>query len=407
MQKFLIFGLTVLVLLMTISISIFPAYSQSSRIHEIDVSEQVFSMNVPVVGNLRINMEYVVDFEIRKPSSIEAGNSGIISITPRTGTLYTSVYLDNSHITTLNTPINLGDRKSIPLTGVLGVDIHVVATPTAKIQSKILGPATISTQIVNVDSVRPMDFKINVRESIGNSDRVQVTFPVTLYIAATGGVSLVIQDLDLDPVLIPFATKTITEAIPIYKNYNTYLSLQVSEGSKTGSIKVFPKLTYGNGNSFSEYVSIYVDGTHKSNVKSNQWSGNLNVGSGSHNIQAKFSELRSSENHAITFLESQSNVQQITVKSPPSSSPSPNKQSSSSMELTCGTGTYEKNGECVATGPFDGIIWFFEDLFRQFNFFTNSPTLDLDNDGIDDTQDMCNTKPETYNGYKDTDGCPD
>jgi plastocyanin len=33
--------------------------------------------------------------------------------------------------------------------------------------------------------------------------------------------------------------------------------------------------------------------------------------------------------------------------------------------------------------------------------------LDKDNDGIADSKDLCNTKPENYNRYQDTDGCPD
>lgn len=37
----------------------------------------------------------------------------------------------------------------------------------------------------------------------------------------------------------------------------------------------------------------------------------------------------------------------------------------------------------------------------------STSSIDQDNDGIVDTKDLCNTKPETHNGYKDTDGCPD
>lgn len=38
----------------------------------------------------------------------------------------------------------------------------------------------------------------------------------------------------------------------------------------------------------------------------------------------------------------------------------------------------------------------------------NSPTTkDTDGDGIPDINDACPTQPETYNGYQDTDGCPD
>ena len=35
------------------------------------------------------------------------------------------------------------------------------------------------------------------------------------------------------------------------------------------------------------------------------------------------------------------------------------------------------------------------------------PVKDSDNDGIPDKADKCPDKPETFNGYKDTDGCPD
>lgn len=38
------------------------------------------------------------------------------------------------------------------------------------------------------------------------------------------------------------------------------------------------------------------------------------------------------------------------------------------------------------------------------SYSTNS---DKDHDGIIDSKDFCPTKPETYNGYRDTDGCPD
>ena len=38
---------------------------------------------------------------------------------------------------------------------------------------------------------------------------------------------------------------------------------------------------------------------------------------------------------------------------------------------------------------------------------TATSRIDSDGDGIDDTVDMCPTSPETWNKYKDTDGCPD
>ena len=38
---------------------------------------------------------------------------------------------------------------------------------------------------------------------------------------------------------------------------------------------------------------------------------------------------------------------------------------------------------------------------------TPKPYVDSDNDGIPDSRDKCRVSPETYNGYQDTDGCPD
>ena len=318
-------------ILMLSTMMILPVNSQSYKTHEINVSEDIFSVDIPVVGNLRIHMEYLIDFEIRTPSSIEAGNSSTISIVPRTGTLYISVFLNDSRIIYADVPKNLGDETPIPLASVAGLNIHVVASPTAGIQPSVTGPATISPQTVNMDSVRTKDFKVHVQENIGTSNQIQIKFPITLYIAATGGIGLIIDNIDLDPVLVPFTTKTLTETISIYKNYNTDLSLQVSDGTKTGYIKVYPKLTYGNGNELSNPVSIYVDGAHKTTVSSNQWSTDMNVSPGSHNIQAKFLESKSSNNNAIIFLDSQSSVHQIDVK-PSSSSVTPQEIQPASTE---------------------------------------------------------------------------
>jgi hypothetical protein len=38
---------------------------------------------------------------------------------------------------------------------------------------------------------------------------------------------------------------------------------------------------------------------------------------------------------------------------------------------------------------------------------TTRSQIDTDNDKIPDYRDKCKTEPETYNGYKDADGCPD
>lgn len=46
------------------------------------------------------------------------------------------------------------------------------------------------------------------------------------------------------------------------------------------------------------------------------------------------------------------------------------------------------------------------DLVDQTVSTRLAPT-DYDGDGIDDSADRCPTRPETTNGFQDTDGCPD
>nr|WP_236608615.1 thrombospondin type 3 repeat-containing protein [Salinarchaeum sp. Harcht-Bsk1] len=46
------------------------------------------------------------------------------------------------------------------------------------------------------------------------------------------------------------------------------------------------------------------------------------------------------------------------------------------------------------------------DLVDQTVSTRQAPT-DYDGDGINDTADTCPTRPETNNGFRDVDGCPD
>lgn len=46
------------------------------------------------------------------------------------------------------------------------------------------------------------------------------------------------------------------------------------------------------------------------------------------------------------------------------------------------------------------------DLVDQTVTTRHAPT-DYDGDGIDDSTDRCPTRPETTNGFQDSDGCPD
>ena len=83
--------------------------------------------------------------------------------------------------------------------------------------------------------------------------------------------------------------------------HDTDLSLQLTDGTSQGYAKVKPTLTYGSGNALTSDVSIYVDGTYKTKVTSNQWSSNIYTGSGSHTIKASITELTDTVNTSIKY----------------------------------------------------------------------------------------------------------
>ena len=120
--------------------------------------------------------------------------------------------------------------------------------------------------------------------------------------------------------------------------HNTFLSLQVQDGTSQGYIKVKPTLTYGSGGKLSSSnISIYVDGNYKTKVTSNQWSSNIFAGSGSHTIKASIPELTSSTNNLIKYRAS-SDTETFFVKaassvgSTPTPTPTPTSSDSFPME---------------------------------------------------------------------------
>jgi len=106
--------------------------------------------------------------------------------------------------------------------------------------------------------------------------------------------------------------------------HNTFLSLQVTDGTSQGYIKVYPTLTYDSGTKLpTTNISIFVDKIFKSDVLSNQWSKNIWAGAGSHTIRADFPEIskyRASSDTVNYFIKSATNV---NPAGPPSSSLSP------------------------------------------------------------------------------------
>jgi len=98
-----------------------------------------------------------------------------------------------------------------------------------------------------------------------------------------------------------FVLKKPLPPTPILSYRSTFLSLQVQDGTNQGYIKVKPTLTYGSGSKLDADVSIYVDGTYKTKVASNQWSSNIYAGSGSHTIRALIGEMPNIFDNSIRY----------------------------------------------------------------------------------------------------------
>jgi len=121
---------------------------------------------------------------------------------------------------------------------------------------------------------------------------------------------------------------------------DTFLSLQIQDGSSTGYVQVYPKLTHSSGNKLGTTdISIYVDGISKSQISSNKWSSNIWLGDGSHTIRADFSAHSSASDSSVTYRASTSNTYTFSVKSssiippPPPPSPPPSQPDSFPIEL--------------------------------------------------------------------------
>ena len=121
-------------------------------------------------------------------------------------------------------------------------------------------------------------------------------------------------------------------------NVNTYfdtqLSIQVRDGSSLGYIQVTPLLTY-SGNPLSTIVTLSIDGNNITTISSNQWSGDIFVGSGTHKIQVYFPQTQDPTNKFVIFKSSSYmtyytiSTNPTSINTPSTNNPSLNSPSSS------------------------------------------------------------------------------
>jgi len=270
------------------------------------------SSSIPL-GPLDLLVDYTLELDISTPSEVTAGNSDKITVSPRTGQLLFSIMVEGQQYGPFPFDMILGTKTDIDV-GIPLITLFV--KPVISIQPQVTGPAQISPQYVIMDSMTSKEFTVYVDDTIGNHDSVSIYFPVNLdvEVGATVGISFLTKDFS-ETLTIPM-NPTFSESFDIKKYYDTDLSLQVRKGSSLGSINVNPTLSYDGGNSLSSSVSINVDGVYKTKVDSNQWSSNIQVDGGPHNVQAFFSEMIDPSNRAIIYQSSNSGIQSIVTSSP-------------------------------------------------------------------------------------------
>ena len=153
----------------------------------------------------------------------------------------------------------------------------------------------------------------------GAEKDVEIFASAGMYSAKSPTITMYVEEQDL----YKSNGGTVSSSIspPKITYYDTKLSLQLTDGTSQGYVKVKPTLTYGSGNALTSDVSIYVDGTYKTKVTSNQWSSNIYAGSGSHTIKASITELTSNTNTSIKYRASsdtENYLGKITSTSKPS-----------------------------------------------------------------------------------------
>jgi len=330
---------------------------QTYRNHSLSASGEVFSVDIPLVGTISAVMKYDLDFEIIKPSKIQAGKSDQILLSPKQGKLTTSFYLNGNLEGSVTKDIPLGSTNAftIPSTFVG----QIFAKPTLLVFPQVSGPAsTPIREAIEINSMTTQRFTINTQSEIGSFDSITVSFPMAVVINYGGKINFYVTDYTiLEDRLTVEIKPMINEKIPLEKFVNTNLSMNIRDGSKIGYINVNPKVTDSSGRQItSNSISIYVDGAYKIKIKTNSWSQDIYTKSGSHNIKAEFPQTTSTNNKAIIY-KSSSDLKSFTVKSPPpkqTSSSSPSTNPSRSNDLTCGKGTHEEKGQCVSDGLFGG-----------------------------------------------------
>ncbi len=311
------------------------------------------------VGEFSIKFDYDLDFRIEHPEKIEAGKTVDFTITPMSGILTSVLTVAGESFPPDEKYVGLGDSDGLSY-AVVKVDVQ----PTLNINPYGNGPVSISSSNISMNSMNSKTIRLTADNNIGNSNSITMNLPATLYLNAALKFTLFnipfLPELTIEE--LPLAKKMtpqISIKIPLIKYHKTKLTLDVEKSSKDQYVKIKPNLKLVSGQSLSKSVSIEVNGIHKKSLQANQWSNDFYLGYGQHNIQAIFKEITDNSNNAIIYQGSSSSIVKTTLTEPPKSETSAKTSTQSNSPstksgLTCGSGTHEENGQCVADSMFGG-----------------------------------------------------
>ncbi len=313
---------------------------ESSNQHEIKGQDTVYSQYVPLYGTFSVQMEYSIPLEILSTELVHAGSDFDILVTAnKPGKLVTIFLQDEKILGTFEDELKIGEEKTIEIPeSLVG---QVFAMPHIQIQPIIRGPATITPESVLFDSEDVRKFQVFVNENIGAFDSLKVEMNVIIKMKNGGNVNLAIAKIPLGEHTSDIQTQNVAKQIQLQKIVPTNLHLQVNQGDLSEHVKVKTILTDDLQIPITllmHSVEIYVDGLPQAKIQPNEWSENIFVGGGTHNFQARFSEIRDPNNIAITYTDADSAVQTITVIS---------NKTSVVQEIQCESGMIFKDGQCV------------------------------------------------------------
>ena len=309
---------------------------------EVVISGQktIYSQFFPLFGTFNIDMEYKSTIEIHSPKTITAGTSEDILITPIENSLITTFSKDDEVISVIHTELDLGNEQSIDIPETIVGEVY--AKPVFIISPSSTSPGSAVPNSITVEKMATQKIQVFVDEEIGPHDSVQVSIPIDVQLVAGGVIDLAIGEIPVsEEIFLVSTTPKISKTINIIKEVNTKLSLQIKDGTESQSIQVFPVLTDQKEFDLdleSYAIEIYIDGVSASNVKPNEWSSDISITPGSHNIQARFSESRDTDNNAIIYQSSESKTHNYLISVT---------EEKTTVKLVCPEGMIEEDGDCV------------------------------------------------------------